>query len=311
MYRFYMEHLKTTITNIDIYLCDRENLREMDLKMADFRGLAEQYEAEHDPNPKKKTTTRAVAKKAADPASADAGPSSSANVSDATTEALRFLTSLGSSYDKFGKACSEVLTCMISESKLHKTRVEKRAHLRYLCTGGLSWNVSSKARVRDRVGIAVSAVFESMFVPRYRPELIEKCSGVAAFRKQLSAYFLSIAQPNHTETSTPPQGEQSGLTKPVSEKKWFFADEIADQENPAPLLVGRYTELEEKLASSHSNFKTRKSNEINRHINMIRSSRYLQCDEKGVDPNTQETSSVVILNRLYRVSDPRAFPPLR
>lgn len=289
-------------------MSNHETQREADFKIGDFRTLAEQYKDDHDPNSKKKPT-RAAAKKAptAGPSTApqDDLPSPSLPRNAGIADALRFLKTLGSNYDTFGSQCSEVVTCMTTDAKTYKSRVDKRPYIRYICSGGLDWNDLSKSRFRDYCLAAIAAVFECRFVQGYRPKLLEICPGAFALRTQLSNYLFSISKGNH---SKPVQkaGDQTSLDKPISKREWFFADLLDDPTNPAPLSLPSYTDLQKMLDASHQTFTTRKSNEITRTITAVQGSQYLLCEDEGVDPGVMETAGYKLLKALYKVSV-RAF----
>jgi len=300
-----MEHLTTSITSISTYLNDHETHREADFKMAEYKRLAEEWRDLHDTKTKKTTATRASTKATPQP-----GPSKlpmidpSAPVrqrTEAAEEALRTLKKLGSSFHIFGKAVADVVENMTSDPHTYKSRSDTRSHVRHMCAGGLSWNKDSKSRFRDYLPAAISAVFESMFVPGYRPQLFERCPGAWALREDLTKYLFSIAKSNTVLPKQKP-GEQTSLRKPVSETAWFYADLLKPPANPPALVHLGSLEWQKKLDASQRTFTKRKSNEIIKHITTVRNSQYLQCNEEDVELGTMETAAYKLLNSLYRVS---------
>jgi hypothetical protein len=304
MFRFFFEHLKTTITHINIYLNEHDSNREVDIKLNDFRELADAYRKEHDPNHVPKKNTRSKSKKPADPApSQNDPPPPPVNKSPASLEATRFLKSLDFTVEKFYKAWNSCVGIMNGEPKGYVARVSPETPVRFIATSGFTWNVDSKNRWRDFGVASVAAVFEAKFVAQYRPALITKCSGVAAMRKQLSDYLFTIAKSNTVEEAPKPS-VQAPIRKPISKKEWFFADLIDVDKDPLPLRPATFKELQEKLDSSHVTFANRKNNEIGRNLGGIMNSKYIACSEDDADPGTLETAAYLLLNALNVVSFP-------
>jgi hypothetical protein len=305
-----MEHMKTNITSIASYLNDHETPREADFKFVEYKKFAEEWRDIRDDKSKKNPFTRMSNK-----STPQAGPSKLPVVdttaperqrTEAAEEALRYLKKMGSSFNTFGQAVADVLANMTSDPHTYKSRSDTRSHVRHMCAGGLSWNKDSKSRFRDYIHAAISAVFESMFVPLYRPQLFERCGGAWELRADLTKYLFSIAKSNTVMPMQKP-GEQRSLRKPVAETAWFYADLLKPPAVIPKLEYLKPEEWQKKLEKSERTFTARKSNDIVKNITTVRNSQYLQCTEKDVEVGTMETAAFKLLNSLYRVSDLLCF----
>lgn len=311
MFRLFFEHLKSTITRIDIFMHDREDPRDMDVKLSDFKDLIDIYRDQHKMK-KAKKSTRASAKASAahntSPGPSDAHPPPfTAEVPIALASANDYLRSLGIDLTTFCVQATKLVDMMSTKDPWgYINRSDKDYCYRLTATSGLIWTTSSKNRTRDFAQAASCAIFESVLVMQYRKTLISNCHGVAAMRKQLGDYLFSISKANAQEPVLKP-GDQTPYDKPLSKKEWYFADFIPFDNVPPPSKnMANHEELQKRLELSHVNSANRKNNEISRCMNIVMNSPFAACANEDAEPGTIET---VVYNLLVHLNF--VGPPLR
>jgi hypothetical protein len=312
----------STITNIEIYLNERDDLRDTDVKLSEFRTLFTKFKKHHEGASAKKSTRASTKASSASRSSSQVPAAGSSTPAPATSSfevplslanVEAYLSALPIRLTDFYLEVNQVLNIMYKEPTNYIFRTNMKLYTyRIIATSGLMWSLSSKNRGRDLIFAAICAVFESIIVPRYRPTLLVKCPGVAAMRDQLADYLLSIAEANHQDANddgkTPKTaqkpGDQTTLDqnlKAISTKEWFFADDLHVEDQPRPTRIANPKELQRKLVSSHVSSTHRKNNEIGRFITSVMNSKYAACHKKGVEPGTIETAIHDLLTHLNKV----------
>jgi hypothetical protein len=275
MFRTFFAHLRTTITNMDIYLNDHVMDRDMKVTLAEFKKTVENYRSEQKNGGK--STVRVSA--------------------DVLADCEEVLITLGISVSQFVADCTELAIIMGERPREYSRRADKVDAVRVIATSGIEWNPKSQNKQRDYMMASMAAKLESLLVAKYRTQLIKTCPGVAVMRKELSKYFHEIAKGNMVLAT----GDQPSIAKPVSKKTWFFADMIEVDEQPADTTQYDAKAMEVKLTSSHNNFEGRKDDKITSFLTPLIKCPYLACQEEGVKKGTLETSAYHLIGALSRV----------
>ena len=276
LFRIFFAHLKTTITNIDIYLNTQEMDRDMKVSLSDFKKVVEDFRE----------------KLARDPGNLSLSE-------DTISDCVQTLESLGINLDQFSVDTTRLVGAMMVTLRIYSRRVDKDFATRLVATGGLQWNFKSQNKGRNYMMAAMATRLESLIVPNYRVHLIQNCPGAASMRREFEAYFKKIAKGNMIKAK---KGDQMSLGKTVTTTRtWFFADRIksnvgVDIEDYKP------GDFQEKMEESHRVFVQRKNDRILRVVNVLVKCPYFLCTKEGVTPGTLESTAYYLITALYRVS---------
>ena len=275
LFRIFFGHLKTTITNIDIYLNEQAMDRDMKVSLSDFKKVVEDFREKLKGN-----------------------PGTSKLSEDTISDCVQTLESLGINLDQFSKDTSDLVGIMSNFPRAYSRRADKSFGHRLVATSGLQWNAKSKNVARDYMMAAMATRLESLMVPNYRVHLVQNCPGAASMRKEFEDYFKKIAKPNMVKATS---GDQGTMGKPITKRTWFFADRIKSSVG-VEVQGLEPEEFRTKLEESHQKFAQRKNDRILRLVDVLVKCPYFLCTKEGVAPGTLESTAYYLITALCRVS---------
>ena len=318
VFRIFFENLTTTIAQIEIYLNDNPIHRDITFKLrelADFieylRGVRTGKVTARKP---KRSRSRKKTGEAQAPATSADDVVTTYNNLVQENEAAAYVLSLGSNMDQLDHDLSQIVDVMCTAPLEQHLRLDDRAFMRMLTVCGLQWNENSQAKTRDFSQIALSVIFESLIVPKYREKLLRSCQGASVMRKDLSAYFLTISK-----SSAPRQGaavqkqselRQSGFRRGAAQKDWFFADMIVVDEEAMDTTEYNSKSLLTKLVQMQEKEKKRQADPLVKFADSWKKNPLVACSKKGVAPGTIESSSYYLMEEVFKVGNAIALVPI-
>jgi len=276
--RLIVNHLTTSIAEIDIYIRNNPTGRETLKNLACLRPLSKASEGG------KKSKARSVEK--------SRGKNGEAKTTS-EEEAKLFLQSLDVEEAEYTRQYGKTIDNMgfIANGASHEARLSPDLGLRIAVMSGLSWNHSSKSKPRDWFMQAAAITVETLLIPRYRPLLLTKCPGARTLRSVLQKYFASV---------TPLYFLQNVMGNPTAQQEWYFPDNLTTQPDQTPMqydaddLASCFVAAEELGGT--------KKDMIAAWVAQTEKDKFLLCSSKGEAFGTLESLAHHAISMLAHVS---------
>ncbi|KAI9442816.1 hypothetical protein BJY52DRAFT_1194722, partial [Lactarius psammicola] len=206
IFRVILNHLTTSIVEIDVYLMNNPTPRTLIEDLSPFKSIS--------------TVAKDKGK-----GKATKNKTKSDALSPSTKEPVamsEFLSAVNWTADRLKKEYDTIREMMSKHQFTRDNRLSNHRGTRLLTMCGLPWNPESQNKPRDFAMIATAVSVESAVVNTYRENLLGLCPGARALRKDLHSLFIEFAVPHSI---------QNDAGDDIIHCIWEFPDSISSDES--------------------------------------------------------------------------------
>jgi hypothetical protein len=270
---------------MELYFVQTFTARDVAVDLASFNVLLDMHKKSLEPVPKSKRSSK------------EKGKNKAVDEEAVRTATRELLDIVGWSDDKFGQTYGRLLKFMNGHYPFQvEHRLSDDLGTVLVTTSGLTWNPTSRNKVRDYNNIAIVAALETAIIPVYREDLLHACAFARAMRKDMYRIMSDAASPIRRHDADR-----------VMTKIWYFPDGIPfDFDEDADLSANLPAEphpdtLFANLEVARSTAKKKKNDPVTNIIEDLLNHPFLACSEPGVPPGTVETSAFCYILAIHHV----------
>ncbi|KAI9432001.1 hypothetical protein BJY52DRAFT_1199379 [Lactarius psammicola] len=276
IFRVILNHLTTSIVEIDVYLMNNPTPRTLIEDLSPFKSIS--------------TVAKDKGK-----GKATKNKTKSDALSPSTKEPVamsEFLSAVNWTADRLKKEYDTIREMMSKHQFTRDNRLSNHRGTRLLTMCGLPWNPESQNKPRDFAMIATAVSVESAVVNTYRENLLGLCPGARALRKDLHSLFIEFAVPHSI---------QNDAGDDIIHCIWEFpdsisSDESADRHKPYNLKV-----LLDQWQSAHDTFVNDTKDPIMVAMQTLEKNRFLACSDPDAPPGAIETLAHHLITGLSEI----------